>query len=1004
MIEELNSMKHNDVWDLVELPEGSKPTDCKWVFKTKLDPNGNVEHYKARLMDVKTAFLNGDLEEDVYMWQPEGFIPKGIEIHRDRRNGVLGLSQRAYIDRILERYKMQDCSPTIAPVVKGDVFGSFQTPSTEIEKEQMRVIPYASVVGSIMYAQVCTRPDIAYIAGMLGRYLSNPGLAHWKAAKKVLRYMQGTKDYKLTFRRSDDLEVVGYSDSDFAKSKEDKKSTSGYIFMLAGGPISWWSHKQKLTATSTMMAEYIAVYNATCHGMLLRNLVSGLKIVNSISRPLKLYCDNLAAVTFSNSNSSTGAGLLQKNFVGNRVALFFQQPKDQKPETELLCFHTMDLSLESDEQRIMEGWLYLIRSNKFGFQHLRKRYYVLQNRQLKSFKSIPHSLHTDPVRSAVLKSCIGVTDNGRKSILGKAFFIFTLCGISSNASCVKLGARNPEEAARWVEAFQEVSLKMNQRQEDFLDWAKCKPQHSRSKSRNRVHVTNSIDKPFSLAAFTGHKTAAMSSYLTIFGCHNGLRLFKEVRNHEDQKKMTGHSVVAALSVIDGDPEAVFQILMSLGSSRSEWDFCFQKGSVIESINGRMDIVHELLKDNWLPWGMKPRDLLLQRYWCREDDGTYIILYHSVHHKYCPPQKNHVRACIKSGGYVISPTGQLKQSVVRHILDIDWKVWRSYLQKCSDQSLSVHMIGRLAALREFFKTNLASYLSEGKDFTSMSVTPQSSEIEECMKNVECELSDPHSDRLDLVEMDYESDEFFDVPETFGDVQFESVNCDYVTLTEDRTGNLPNSWSVPEPSLFQLRGETFHKDRKKVTAKSTLMQTVAIDWLRSDKREDNIAAREGSIVQKFAADGRPEFFVVLNLQMPGSTTYSIAGYYMTSIPIKDIPLLEKFVEGDDAFRNSRFKLIPHITKGPWVLKKISNRATLVGQLLKVNYIRGKNYIELDIDVGSSALARGLAGTALSCFSSLIVETGFVIQANTRDELPEQLYGAARLNHVDVSRLYG
>ncbi|KAJ0432634.1 putative RNA-directed DNA polymerase [Helianthus annuus] len=79
--------------------------------------------------------------------------------------------------------------------------------------------------------------------------------------------------------------------------------------MLAGGPISWKSHKQQLTTTSTMMAEYIAVYNATCHGMLLRNLITGLKIVNSISRPLKLYCDNSAAVSFSNSNSSTGAGL-----------------------------------------------------------------------------------------------------------------------------------------------------------------------------------------------------------------------------------------------------------------------------------------------------------------------------------------------------------------------------------------------------------------------------------------------------------------------------------------------------------------------------------------------------------------------------------------------------------------------------------------------------------------------------------------------------------------------
>ena len=90
----------------------------------------------------------------------------------------------------------------MAPVIKGDVFGSFQCPKIEAEKEQMAMIPYASIVGSIMYAQVCTRPDIAYIAGMLGWYQSNPGLDHWKAAKKVLRYLQGTKDYKLTYRLS----------------------------------------------------------------------------------------------------------------------------------------------------------------------------------------------------------------------------------------------------------------------------------------------------------------------------------------------------------------------------------------------------------------------------------------------------------------------------------------------------------------------------------------------------------------------------------------------------------------------------------------------------------------------------------------------------------------------------------------------------------------------------------------------------------------------------------
>ena len=105
-----------------------------------------------------------------------------------------------------------------------------------------------------MYAQVCTRPDIAFAVGMLGRRQSNPGLDHWKAAKKVLRYLKGTKDYMLIYRRTDNLEVVGYSDSDFTGCVDSRKSTSGYAFMLAGEAISWRSAKQNLAATSTIKA------------------------------------------------------------------------------------------------------------------------------------------------------------------------------------------------------------------------------------------------------------------------------------------------------------------------------------------------------------------------------------------------------------------------------------------------------------------------------------------------------------------------------------------------------------------------------------------------------------------------------------------------------------------------------------------------------------------------------------------------------------------------------
>ncbi|GJU38197.1 zinc finger, CCHC-type containing protein [Tanacetum coccineum] len=117
------------------------------------------------------------------------------------------------------------------------------------------------------------------IIGMNWNFLciSPMGKEHCTAAKKVLRYIQGTKNSMLSYRKTDNLEVIGYSDSDFAKCKDSSRSTSGYIFMLSGGPISWISREQELTTTSTMMAEYVACYHAASHAILLRNLVSGLK-------------------------------------------------------------------------------------------------------------------------------------------------------------------------------------------------------------------------------------------------------------------------------------------------------------------------------------------------------------------------------------------------------------------------------------------------------------------------------------------------------------------------------------------------------------------------------------------------------------------------------------------------------------------------------------------------------------------------------------------------------
>lgn len=160
-----------------------------------------------------------------------------------------------------------------------------------------------------MYAQVCTRADLAFSVGILSRFQSAPTQEHWVAGKKVLRYLQKTKSHMLVYRKVDKLELVGYTDSDFAGNfPKSNKSTSGYVFMLAGGAVSWKTEKQKLISTSTMQAEYVAVYSGVCHGLWIRNFLMYTKVLGHlVSGPLKMYCDNEAAVFFSKNSKRSNS-------------------------------------------------------------------------------------------------------------------------------------------------------------------------------------------------------------------------------------------------------------------------------------------------------------------------------------------------------------------------------------------------------------------------------------------------------------------------------------------------------------------------------------------------------------------------------------------------------------------------------------------------------------------------------------------------------------------------
>ena len=412
MKEEMKSLQSNDVWDLVPLPDGRKIVGSKWVYKVKVAADGTVERYKARLvaqgysqkygqdydetfcpvvrgesvrtvialaaqkglllhqMDVVTAFLNGTLDEDVYMKQPEGFVKKGqedlvcklkkslyglkqsprcwntaldkhlksmglkqleadpclytaesgetviIAVYVDdilistetekkmnqikhqlsekfkikdlgEMNSFLGvqvnhdaesiwIGQPGYASRILERFGMSECKSVSTPV---DVSMKLQKESDSPAFNQKKT--YQSAVGSLLYLSSWTRPDITFAVSNVAKYSADPRQEHWVAVKRIFRYIKGTLERGIKYKRNSHDDLIGFCDADWAGDVGDRKSTSGYIFTLSGSPVSWRSKKQTCVALSTAEAEYIALAAAAQEDVWLQSLLqqlSGIKI------------------------------------------------------------------------------------------------------------------------------------------------------------------------------------------------------------------------------------------------------------------------------------------------------------------------------------------------------------------------------------------------------------------------------------------------------------------------------------------------------------------------------------------------------------------------------------------------------------------------------------------------------------------------------------------------------------------------------------------------------
>ena len=183
--------------------------------------------------------------------------------------------------KVLQRFGMSEkTKPVSTPLAPHFKLSASQCPKTEEEREYMSKVPYSNTVGSLMYAIVCTRPDISHAVGTVSRYMHNPGKEHWQVVKWILRYIQKTLDVGLIFEKDGMVgqHVVGYCDSDYAGDLDKRRSTTGYVFTLVKAPVSWKSTLQSTVALSTTEAEYMAITEAVKEAIWLQGLLDDLGV------------------------------------------------------------------------------------------------------------------------------------------------------------------------------------------------------------------------------------------------------------------------------------------------------------------------------------------------------------------------------------------------------------------------------------------------------------------------------------------------------------------------------------------------------------------------------------------------------------------------------------------------------------------------------------------------------------------------------------------------------
>ncbi|CAH0477943.1 unnamed protein product [Peronospora belbahrii] len=426
-------------------------------------------------------------------------------------------------------------------------------------------------------------------------------------------------------------------------------------------------------------------------------------------------------------------------------------------------------------------------------------------------------------------------------------------------------------------------------------------------------------------------------------------------------------------VVHGSPTEVFRLIMN--SKRFQrWDPATATMRVVQQLDDHADIVYATQRPTHLwPLWQKARDLVFMRYWRREEDGSYFVMYQSVDHPECRMRHNYVRANILGGGFIIAPqrvpSGSIR-TLVTYVLRYDPGGWsRIYHQLGMDVDLVMPQLRSVVGIRD--EMSATDFITP-----NVSMAPAG------------EGEGSEAGQKDTVVNERTSVDSMGV----------------VMGVQKLQTSLPEKmWAEPDASLFSVRGHNYLNDKKKIPSAPAMFHTVGVDLLSFESAAEryNISSRADSVGRQSS-----KFTFVVNMIIPSPENTCMVFYFH---PVRDSvfedgspfsELLNDFFDGDDQFRNSRFKLIPTVVEGSFIIKQsVGSKPTLLGNKLKCLYHRGDNYFEVDIDISSNSVANTVVGMVQGVTKSLVVDMAFLLEAQSDEELPENILGAVRLQHISL-----